>query len=261
MADSTPRKELFGLCVCDTSTDTKKCVICQSTKRGTKTSSGDIGRKRIWEAAEVRDDHVHKRLKALQDPNDFCYHNDNECYKKYTRLDVLTQIKEHKEDDSAANKEDANLSDVVQKQTRTSDCSSRNPPNISNPSKATCIICGSVKEKANRGGRHTKFRLCEARRAQDFIDATKLLNDDVRMRVADINTVSQAYAADLYCHNNCMKRYLYKYTKAQSANNSAAPSTHTRSQKTTKRDLFQKAAERIDTLIKEGYALSLSDIK
>ena len=53
-----------------------KCIICQ--KSDTKLDSlhgGDAGRKRVREAAKLKDDVVHKRLNILGPNCAFKYHN------------------------------------------------------------------------------------------------------------------------------------------------------------------------------------------
>ena len=57
--------------------DLKKCIICQETTEKTETSSC-VGRKRISEAADIRQDIVAKRLKEAG-KREFVYHVTNQC--------------------------------------------------------------------------------------------------------------------------------------------------------------------------------------
>lgn len=59
-----------------------KCIICQTQTDQTTTTS-QRGRKRVAEAAEIRNDSVCKRLKDVIG-QEFVYHVTNECYKSYT---------------------------------------------------------------------------------------------------------------------------------------------------------------------------------
>ena len=66
------------------SPDVEKCIICQ-TSSDDATISTSNGRKRIRDAAEIREDSVAKRLKYLESNDEhFVYHMTNDCYKSYT---------------------------------------------------------------------------------------------------------------------------------------------------------------------------------
>ena len=70
----------------DTETDIKTCIICQkSTSQAL--SSTEAGRRKILEAAEIRQDNVNERLQG------FTYHVSNECYKQYTHKNSLDTLK------------------------------------------------------------------------------------------------------------------------------------------------------------------------
>ena len=66
----------------DVTVEPKSCIICQSFS-SSRTTSTQQGRKRIREVADSLQDVVCKRLKVIDD-DDFVYHMNNECYKKYT---------------------------------------------------------------------------------------------------------------------------------------------------------------------------------
>lgn len=43
------------------------CIICESNKRKSELTTGEIGRKRIRETAFFRNDNVYERLKSLSE--------------------------------------------------------------------------------------------------------------------------------------------------------------------------------------------------
>ena len=77
-----------------------KCIICQ--KGDTKLDSlhgGYAGRKRVREAAELKDDIVHKRLNILGPNCAFKYHNTYACYKQYADKRNLESFREKQSTD------------------------------------------------------------------------------------------------------------------------------------------------------------------
>ena len=64
--------------------DIKKCIICHKSGNVSTTSS-ENERKRVLDAAEIRnDDVVSKRLKLVGQRETFVYHVTKECNKSYT---------------------------------------------------------------------------------------------------------------------------------------------------------------------------------
>ena len=61
--------------------DIKLCIICQKSSSSTFVST-ENGRKKIIEAAAIREDEVFLRLKSLAIDQQICNHMDNQCYKK-----------------------------------------------------------------------------------------------------------------------------------------------------------------------------------
>ena len=66
-----------------------RCIIkfCQSatkSKTPERLYTGETGRKRLRDVAELKDDVVNKRLKSIGSDFDFKYHTTYSCYKKYT---------------------------------------------------------------------------------------------------------------------------------------------------------------------------------
>ena len=72
--------------------DIKLCIICQKSSSSTVVSTKN-GRKKIIKAAAIREDEVLLRLKLLAIDQHFCYHMDNQCYKKYTLEKPIDKIK------------------------------------------------------------------------------------------------------------------------------------------------------------------------
>ena len=61
--------------------DIKLCIICQKSSSSTFVST-ENGRKKIIEAAAIREDEVFLRLKSLAIDQQICNHMDNQCYYK-----------------------------------------------------------------------------------------------------------------------------------------------------------------------------------
>ena len=58
--------------------DVKKCIICQEDGSFNSTANG---RRKIMEAAKIRNDYVYERLTSNALSEDFNYHMNNNCYK------------------------------------------------------------------------------------------------------------------------------------------------------------------------------------
>ena len=58
-----------------------------------------------------------------------------------------------------------------------------------------------------------KYRISERDAAESFLIATKHLKVEVFCRVAELSrpSVEDIFAADLYCHTICIRRYLHRY--------------------------------------------------
>ena len=71
-----------------------KCIICQKSKRCSVTSTTNA-RTKIIEAASIRKDIILERFNGIE--QNFVYHMDNKCYKRYVMkktLDKLTEAEE-----------------------------------------------------------------------------------------------------------------------------------------------------------------------
>ena len=79
-----------------------KCIICQNSKRYSVTSAAN-GRTKIIEAASIRKDIVLERLNGIE--QNFVYHMDNECYKRYVMKKTLDKLTETEESHSVASED------------------------------------------------------------------------------------------------------------------------------------------------------------
>ena len=66
-----------------------KCIICQKSKRCSVTSTTN-GRNKVIEAASIRKGIVLERLNGIE--QNFVYHVNNECYKKYVMKKTLDKL-------------------------------------------------------------------------------------------------------------------------------------------------------------------------
>ena len=127
-----------------------KCIICQ--KSDTKLDSlhgGDAGRKRVREAAELKDDIVHKRLNILGPNCAFKYHNTYACYKQYTDKRNLESFREKQSTDhelmniSESCDSDEKQETIHNPSTRSSNIPRPGPSSCIDPMYVDCTIYGS----------------------------------------------------------------------------------------------------------------------
>ena len=81
---------------------TSKCIICQKSKRCSVTSTTN-DRTKIIEATSIRKDIVLERLNGIE--QNFVYHMDNECYKRYVMKKTLDKLTEAEESHSVASED------------------------------------------------------------------------------------------------------------------------------------------------------------
>ena len=196
---------------CVKSADVDKCsAICQKCSLQPTTGT-ENGRKRIREAASIRNDSTNRRLKLIGDGN-FVYHMNNECYKAYTLRKTLEKIEADKtvcagqfEVEADGNSESfATVPNVRSKNTPRPGPS----PQI-DIYRQKCVICGCVKHQ----GLDEKYRISESNRALKFLEASVFIQDDVYTRTCDLQDVNSVFGADLYCHKICVNRYIQKYER------------------------------------------------
>ena len=233
--------------------DPEKCIICQ--KKGKKSDplhSGETGRKRVREVAELKDDIVHKRLKALELDCAFKYHNTYACYKQYTDIRNLTSMSKEPE----VPDETTILPEETHNPSTRSSCAPRPGPSTNvNPIYIDCAICGSDRVRVKGKRVRKKFRICNQESALKFLNAMRSKKDDVFVRCADLNTPENIFAADIYCHTTCFMQYTYM--SKQSEGNPNPP----QAVYNLKHDLFMEALSHLDPLIKDGYGFTVTEIK
>lgn len=188
-----------------TTYDVSKCIICQTSAQGTSGSKN--GRKRIREAAEIRNDSVYKRLKLTGEDN-FVYHMNNRCYKSYTLQKTLKKILTRKADIPLSEDTGGNVKEDYVHHLRCKSTPRALHSSLSHYKK-TCVICGKIKCH----GILEKYRISEKDRAAKFLEATVFLQDDVYRRTCDLQDINSVFGADLVCHKRCINRYLLEYER------------------------------------------------
>lgn len=229
--------------------DVEKCIICQAVDSN-KTVTTVNGRKRVQEAAAIRDDIVAKRLKSVASDVVFVYHVTNQCYKTYTLKKSLEKIAAEKANSEVSESEDDHANDEISRKTRSSVVPREPPSSIVRPTHIRCIVCGHQ----SHNGVRDKFRISEPERANNFLSAAIYFQDDVYTRVADLESDTQVFGADLMYHKVCLEAYLRKYEYAMK---------NVKEQKTiSPKDVaFEKGMEIIGPKLKEGYGFTLTEIR
>ena len=239
--------------------DIKQCIICQKHDKVHNVISTYNGRQKLKRAAEVRQDDVYKRLKHIGD-DDYVYHV-NKCYKSYTLQKSLDAIiakapVEHHEAMDVVDESDSCQRSVSLR----SESVPRSEPSTSiHPDLLPCVVCGNVSIKVKGTQQRTTFRICERKRAQLFLDAIKHNRDAVFDRVSDVTSVENVFAADLYCHTSCIKKYILNYQR--SLGNSNGDSQDKDSSGIEKNLIFEEVVKQIDVLLEREYCFSVSEVR
>ena len=154
-----------------------KCIICQSSS-GVTTNS-ENGRKRIREAAEIRNDCVSKRLKLITSDN--LYQINNKCYKTYTLRKTLDTIQAKKSESPEKDYEGgrAETASVHHFRSQSTPRAVHSGQSSMSQSRKMCVICGKIKCL----GIFAKYQISEKDRASRFLEATVFLQDDVYKRI------------------------------------------------------------------------------
>ena len=223
--------------------DLERCIVCQDEEPGKLTTTIN-GRKRIKDAAAIRNDVVTKRLRLIHDDFDFMYHMTNNCYKRYTMQKTLNKIAES----SGISKQGHEDSPLYKYRRLSTHRSKLNPK--CNPINMTCVICGNIKHS----GRKRKFRISEADSATKFLQATVCLQDEVYLRTCDLQDINSVFGADLYYHEHCMKQYIRLYDK-KVKDESCESSTN------DKQLVWQTMMVKIECDMKRGEGFELSLIR
>ena len=204
---SLPRKRSRTASPPQPMVDPNKHIICQTTTPEQHTSSTENGRARIVHAAGVRKDIVFQRLKQI-DHSTIVYHVSNHCYKHYTHAKSL-----EKSSSAAGNQSLPQSVPSIhvpgQRSRRSMTSSSRDPvclPEEVDVYSKKCVICGNAK----RHNTCNKYHISEKMRAEVFLKAASVLQDDVFTQVCDLQDANAVFSADLYCHKDCIRGYLRK---------------------------------------------------
>lgn len=235
-----------------------RCIVCQKEK-STKLTSTESGQKQVREAAALRKDDVFNRLKLIPKTEKFYYHVDNNCYKSYTLKKTLDQIRSTTDDCNNSGEEESGTSDPnspLTKRIRRSSSTARPSPSeatLSNQ-ELPCIVCGSVTTTEKGTKVRKKFRICEERRANNFLAAAVYYKDTVFERIADLDSDQKIFAADIFAHGRCIKAYIAKYQRE------ILKHGHQRTP-SKKFELFKRAKDILDPLLEAGYGFTLTDIK
>ena len=232
--------------------DPCKCIICQE-KTSDATSSSEVGRNRIIEAASIRNDDVSRRVNSV-DPTKIQYHVTNKCYKSYT---LKTNLERIQKQNSSRYIESNTAKENVEGRpkpghTRRSSSTSRTPPNNNmDIYRTTCVICGNMKHR----NVYDKYRISECGRADKLLQATVYLQDDVYVRICDLETVESVFGADIYYHSACMLSYLRKYERLLADEGSKHSPIN------EKIEVFNKLIAEMKPGLNTGEGFALSDIR
>ena len=193
--------------------DERKCIICQIDKRSTLSGTQNE-RRRAMEDAGLRNDVVLKRLQRANVEH-FLYDVDNECYKAYKLSTTLRRIEKNRTISLASSSAEASASCTENsclkdfKRARTRSLSSKRRPPPTNTLSKRERVCSAW--ATQHRGSFDKYRICEDKRADTFLQATVFFQDEVYHRTCDRQDIAAVFGADIHCHKECIKLYLLKY--------------------------------------------------
>lgn len=81
-----------------------------------------------------------------------------------------------------------------------------------------CVICGFVKH----GGVNAKYLTSEKKRPKKCLEASVFFLDEVYTRTCDLQNINSVFGADLYCHKECINKYLFTYDREIARTDSSA---------------------------------------
>lgn len=148
-----------------------RCIVCQNIKPKVPLTTGELGRKRLRETADVREDAVDKRLKSLESDDGYMYRNDNECYTSYTLEKTVNQIqlKKHNQVTKCIEDDDTDETDTRTPSRRRSSTTPRQSPSLAaHHRKLKCIVCGNITLQVKGEKVRDKYRMCEKERTEQF---------------------------------------------------------------------------------------------
>ena len=186
------------------------CIICQKNNKKHATKKASTAKKTgissfKW-AADARDDFIVKKKSKILEikKKSFLYHYSNYCYRIYTHK-VYTKLLDAENEDIELTKDVATLS-------KSNKSTSRSVPPINKPFAKNRRNANSQKQKCTLGGSdlswdtsskkymYTKCRLCQLDIVQFFPDATKLFQDEICNRAAELASVNLITALYLFYH-------------------------------------------------------------
>lgn len=220
--------------------NTAKCIICQKSTPE-RTMSSENGRKRIRDAALIRDDIISKRLKVI-DQEEFVYHMSNSCYKAYTMKSHLDRI--------TSKGPDASEDNTPKRTARSSRSARPKPSPESEIYQKKCVVCGFVKHNDS----YEKYRISESNRAKNFLKAAVFMQDDVYTRTCDLQDINAVFGADLYCHKPCVNKYILKYERLQEKYCDDKSTNH-------KKEAWKYIISDIENGLANGYGYELSFVR
>ena len=192
------------LCKDNPKKDINKCIFCGSggRKGNDKRLSSSTDRiAKIWVSSQKLKDDLLPGL-TDEDIHEIRYHT-QACYAPYVLLANRTSV----EDDSAQQVEETNTPGQEQNTRPSIRPQDVSPMQSPEPPKKPCVICNHVKHN-NETIRHRKS---EKKHASNFIAAYTFNKDDVYRRCIFLKKLGDIYAADIYVHNLCIKKYIKRY--------------------------------------------------
>ena len=103
-------------------------------------------------------------------------------------------------------------------------------------------------------GDYEKYRISETNRAMKFLEAAVFMQDDVYTRTCDLQDIHAVFGADLYCHKQCVNRYLLKYERFKDKSSEDKSTNH-------KNEAWTNIISDIETGLANGNGYELSFVR
>lgn len=245
MADIPRKRRRTASPIPSQSTDPERCIICQRDEPNLNTSGTENGRLAVIHAAGIRGDCVLERLNHV-DQAKFVYHVNNDCYKRYTHKRNLERLQLAATSDAGAQQSTSSSGQMRRRSSTAARDPASRAENVDIFSKP-CFICGHAKHN----NVYKKWRISEEGRAKSFLRAALSLQDEVYTRTSDLQDADAVFGADLYCHNDCIRKYILKGERQSSK--SALPSIGQK-----KLDIFADVMKNIEPGLNSGRCYNLS---
>ena len=108
------------------------------------------------------------------------------------------------------------------------------------------MICGKISHRNDR----TKYRISESPRAKKFLNVALSKQEDVYIRIADLESDTNVFGADLFYHSACLSAYLVIFDRNNKKSNNSR-----------KKEAFLERVTHIAELLEQGMILPISDIR